>query len=455
MIKVEGKSHWVQWLLWGVPVLWLVYMIVVHYPGVPTHDTDCQLREALSGVYNNWKPALYSYQLALFSKLAPGEEIGCSFILQLLCFAAAVAIIAHHYSRVGLQYALLVAVLPLFFTVKGMLVTTVGNDEQAAACYLLYIAMILRASALAGGKWRVMMVVAAWMILGYGLVLRHNAFPAVFLLSCWGAWRLGMRNRWRVALVSICALGAAFGISCFWSYYVLESEPSYPLRSPLADDIVNISILQGEWHPLMSDPPQKDIHQKVPPPVEACVFFPESGFSYSPLRPSYLYPKISQRLRDYELLREAWWDIVSKNPGYYVITKLFFFHQFLLEGRCLPWCSDMLKARFPHITIGMDQASRHWRAWVNQGFVVMALVPLLCYLFLWMVVIKRVRQWVMADVVRIDAVVFVAVAFLYTSSFLLLVLSATEARYYIIRASLCCVGGSLLLLSLLHRRKKN
>lgn len=103
----------------------------------------------------------------------------------------------------------------------------------------------------------------------------------------------------------------------------------------------------------------------------------------------------------------------------------------------------------------MDQESRHWRAWVNRGFVVMSLVPLLCYLFLWMGVMKCVRQWVMSDAVRIDAVVFVVVAFLYTSSFLLLVLSATEARYYIIRASLCCVGGSLLLLSLLHRRKKN
>lgn len=284
-------------------MLWLVYMIGVHCPGVPTYDTVCQLREALSGEYNNRKPALYSYQLALLSKLVPGEEIGCSFILELLCFAAAVAIIAHHYSRIGLQYALQVAVLPLFFTAKRMLVTTVGNDEQVSACYLLYIAMLLSASLLAEGKWRVVMVVAAWMILGCGLVLLHNAFPAVFLLSCWGVWRLGMRNRWRVALASICAPGVTFGTSSCWSYYVLESEPSDPLRSHLADDIVNISILQGECHSLMSDPPQKDIHQKVPPPVGACVFFPQSGFAYSPLRPIYLYPEISQRLRDYELLR--------------------------------------------------------------------------------------------------------------------------------------------------------
>ena len=70
-------------------------------------------------------------------------------------------------------------------------------------------------------------------------------------------------------------------------------------------------------------------------------------------------------------------------------------------------------------------------------------------------VCECVRQWVMSDAFRIDAVVFVTVAFLYTSSFLLLVLSATESRYYIIRASLCCVNGSLLLLSLLHRGKTN
>lgn len=426
-----------------VAILWLAYMIANGYPGVVTNDTMRQLHEGMSGVYTNWKPTLYSWQLGQLERMFPGNGIGVTYVLQMSGFALAVAGVAWIYSRKSLVYAFLVLVLPLFYTVKCMLVTTVGNDEMAAACYLLYIAIVLLLSDMRGRWGRCALTVLSFLVVGYGLVLRHNSFPAVLLLVCWGLWKTGMRGWWKIVSSSVACLLVVLLLNAGVSYHVLKAEASYPLRSPLVDDIVNLSILDGAWHPVV----KQFCEGELPPPHQQCVYAPESGNWNSPINPYTLYPTIEERRRDYEILKNAWVDMVSAQPGRYFITKLFFFHQFLLEGRCLPWACDMMKAAFPHISIHMDRASRNWTAWVNREFLAMSLVPLCCYTLICTCVVGRFRRWIAQDPVRIDAIVFMAVAFLYTASFLLLVLSATEQRYYIIRATLCCLGGCLLILS--------
>lgn len=433
-----------------VAIAWLVYMVTVNYPGTPTNDTLRQLREGMCGVYTNWKPTLYSWQLGQLERWFPNQGIGGAYILQILGFAVAVAAIAWHYMREHVVYALLVSVLPLFFTVKGMHVTTVGNDEQAAVCYLLFIAAILHVSTMRRGMWRNLLLLAAWLCLGYGLTLRHNAMPAVLALAGWGWWKSGMKSWWRIACVSAGFLVAMLLVNFGVSYYVLKAEPSYPLRSPLTDDIVNLSILEGKWHPVV----EKFDNPGLKPPHVQCIYAPESGNWNSPINPYVLYPSVNDRLRDYELLKSAWWEMVSEHPGRYLVTKFFFFHQFLLEGRCIPWLCEALRAEYPHITIHMEEESRNWRAWVNREFIVMSVIPLSCYALLLLCCLRCVRRWIADNSVRMDAMVFIAVAFLYTSSFILLVLSATEQRYYIIRASICCVAAALLFISAWVRPKQ-
>lgn len=434
-----------------VASLWLAYMIMVNYPGIATTDTIRQLNEGVSGCYTNWKPTLYSWLLGAFERGVSCGGVAAAFVLQLVFFALAVSGITWYYVRRNIRYVLLILVLPLFFTVKGMLITSVGNDEMAAACYLFFIAAVLLVVDLRRNQrvLRWLVIGGAFVVLGYGLLMRHNALPAVMVLVCWAFWRLGIRKIWHYVLGCLFFAVSVYTFNGIMSYHVLKAEPSYPLRSPLVDDVVNLSILDGHWHSVVHE----FYKESLQPPYVRCVYAPESGNWNSPINPYLLHSDIEQRRRDYELLKVAWWEMVRQHPERYLLTKAFFFHQFLLEGRVVPWLCEALRNAYPHIRIHMEEESSSWRAWVNREFVVMSCIPLMCYVLVISCLFRNVRQWVCAMPERTDALMFMLVAFMYTGTFVFMVLSATEQRYYVIRASLCCVGAALLFLSMLGKPK--
>ena len=432
-----------------IPLIWAVWWIVWAYPGIWTPDTLRQFGEAMDGVYNNWKPTLYALMLGFFEKCFPGNGIGMAYVVQIVCMGLSVMLIAVYYTKRHVCYSLLVLVLPLFFTQKCVLVTTVGNDELAAACYLMYIACILWGGTIRCRGWRYLLLIFAWLILGYGMVLRHNSMPCVALLAAWGSWKCGVNKVIHMAFSGLLFVVLAASINAIIISAILRVESTYPLRFPLAADIVNLSILDGKWHPV----PVGNFSLDLTPPHESCMLAPDCVNRGGPLDPYAMYDGEEKRLRDYNALKSTWLKMVLAHPVRYVQLKLFFFHQFLLEGRCIPWLCEQLRESYPHISIHMERESRNWRAWVNREFLSMSVVPLICYAFLLLCFWKPLRRWVAECPVRVDAVVFIGVAFLYTSTFILLVLSATEQRFYIIRAVLCCVSAAILALSVLEREK--
>ncbi len=259
-----------------------------------------------------------------------------------------------------------------------MLACVVGNDEMAAGCYLLYIAGMLTAVDTRQERLflRRGIVFASLLVLAYGLALRHNAMPAVFVLACWGMWKIEVQKKWTFVSAGVGLVLVSLVMNGLLTYHVLRAEASYPLSSPLVDDIVNLSILEGKWHPVV-----KEFHEgALELPHERCVFAPESGNWNSPMNPYALYPDVELRRRDYELLKKAWWEMVQQYPERYLLTKAFFFHQFLFEGRVIPWLCKKFGESYPHIRIHMEQESSRWRAWVNREFLVMSLIPLMSYL---------------------------------------------------------------------------
>ncbi|MBO5684251.1 MAG: hypothetical protein J6R92_04820 [Akkermansia sp.] len=446
-LKRNGKIDWFKSLAILIPIAWAVVTVSLYYPGVWTNDTLRQTSEALSGSYNNWKPTLHTWLLGVLERSITGHGIGISFVIQIIAFAVSVMAIAQYYMQRCKYYALLVLILPLFFTETCMLVTTVGNDELAASCYLLYIAGVLWATKHENKAQRYVLLCLVWGILGFGMVLRHNAIPCVALLAAWGVWKCGIRGCVRIGAFSSLYVIVALLANCFLTYVVLKAEASYPLRFPLAADYVNLSIMEGKWLPLAAH--DKSKMQKAP---HECVMLAADCVNrYSPIDPYIMYEDENKRVRDYTLLKEAWINAVLSHPERYCCIKLFFFHQFLLQGRCVPWLCEAIRGKYPHVQIFMEKQSRDWRAWVNRGFLVMSIIPLSCYVLLFVACIKA-RLWLLQSEARLDAAVFMAVALVYTSSFLLLVLSATEFRFYIIRSTLCCVGGGLILLSMLEKR---
>lgn len=409
----------------------------------------------MAGEYDNWKPAIYSWMLGVLEGIGKGYGTSLMFALQIILMGIAVGGISHAYSRSHALYGLLALVLPLFYTTKVMLVSTVGNDELAAACYLLFIAGVLWMPRVKGRLQRLSCWFLCGGVLAIGLALRHNAVPAVALLLLWACRRNGVRGGLRQGGLVALVLAAMFGANVVVTYHLLEAKASYPLKSPFADDVVNISILNGQWEPICDHFAKR----RLPPPHEFATLMPEVANGGEPIDPYIYIADPQEREQEYLTLQQGWWETVRTHPMQYFLLKGFFFHQFLLEGRCLPWVTDALLSAYPHIRIAMDEESRCWKSWVNREFVGMSLVPLLCYAGLLLFIVRRIgrrhaQPRSALPVEMSDSLYFIGASMLYTFSFVLLVLSATEQRYYIVQASLTCMAGPLFLLAWWVQRKR-
>ncbi len=423
---------------------WLAYQIWQNIPPFVTPDTARQLGEGISEVYYNWKPTIYSWILGCFETCFPQQGLICALIFQLLLLGGGVVAISLYYARKNPRYALLILILPLFFTVKGMLVQVVGNDATAAGCYLAFIGTWLWGITFKNKAARIITLAVSIALLGIGMALRHNAIPAVLLLAFWGFLKWGERpfKSFFCALITCIILLAANHII---TYQLLRAEPSYPLKSPLADDLVNLSIVNGKW----SDFCLQQGADKLLPPHEQFYLCPQVANAGKPINPYLIPPDKEQRKQIYEEMQAAWWKEVRTHPGKYLAIKLFFYHQHLLEGRCSPALCRLFRSFYPHVRIHMEKESQQLSAWVNREFIVMTVIPLISFVItIASVFYIRRRNWSKIPEPTKDALFFMTAALLYCATFILLVLAATEQRYYIIRASLSCMGLALFILSL-------
>lgn len=432
---------------------WFIYSCYQCTPAPPNPDSTWQMKQALLGQYNNWKPAIHSWIFGRMEQFFPGDGFNATIILQLLLFGGAVSFVSLYYARQNYKYSALILTLPLFFNTKCVTLNSTYNDVLAAGLYLAYIAALLWSGIIQHRTVKILSVIGAFLILALGMAMRHNSIPMVILLATWGAWRLGIRPK-RAIVISLCFLMIAGIANHIATYQILKAEPSYPLKSPLADDLVNLSILNGKW----SEYCLEQGADTLAPPHECYMLSPQVANAGKPINPYTISSDLQERKQVYEDMLSAWKKQVSEQPLNYVALKAFFYHQHLLEGRCLPIVCKAFRKIYPHVRIHMEAESSHYKAWVNRQFIVMSLIPLCCFgLVIVLPIGLRIRKISFSSLPQIqqDAFAMMSAAFIYCCTFLPLVLAATEVRYYIIRATLCAVAASMFILSLLCPKAKN
>lgn len=426
---------------------WL-YSSLSHYPGVVESDTLGQYRYMLRGVYSNWKPALYEFQLFVGESLWPGHGTDLAYVAQVVVLGCSVAWIIWHYAKRHPLYALAALGLPLFLSCKVLGLNYIVNDYMAAGCYTLYIAAVLAASERERGHLRNGFIVLAAAALFYGLILRHNSVFMVILLAYWGIGKfcdIGGAKRFFSAI----GLVAAFFLAshCI-NTYCLKCVPSYPLRSVFASDIINISILGNKWEPYCERHCKTENH--IP---SQTVFRPEAGHMNPIVCGTRQEEDLDERRTNYLNIRDGWIESVSAHPKRYVFIKLFLFHQYLLGGRSIPLGCDIMHHYYPHVEIATEAESHNTRYWISIQFLTIAAIPLLSY-FIFIVFCCRTffrrkhHPIAVLPEERKDALCIIGASMLYTLSFLPFVLSVTEFRYYSIRATLTYVGLSILVISM-------
>lgn len=360
-------------------LLWGALVVCPEFPGAPTNDTLNQLEQVHNNCINNWKPALYAYLLMLGEYMFPAGGIKLGYLAQCSLFAVGFGLIVLSLCRVSLKYLLLLSLLP-FFGAKGCMLTAVGNDAMAASCYVTFIGCVMISRVVGSKFWRVAVLIAGIAILWYGMAMRHNSIFAVAVLLAWSFWSLSHTLK-RALCLSIATV-SFFLILNFSVLNICHVEKAYPLKSPFASDLVNISILKGEWDSFCIDKQKRANHMLEAPNKVAKIAPDVCNFYQSGLLPYENIKDPVEREHDYEEYKEAWVRCITDNPLKYITLKVYFFHQFLMAGRSIPQLDACIEAAYPGARVMNNMTCGAWSYWCNRLFAFNALLPLVSYLAL-------------------------------------------------------------------------
>ena len=426
-------------------LLWVFLVVYPSFPGHPTRDTLTQIAQVHNHCINNWKPALYAYLLMLGESLAANGGVKFGYVVQCGVFGLGYCLIVLSLCKKSMKYMALLLLLP-FFGAKGCVMTEVGNDAMAAACYVAFIGLIMYRRTMTVKCMRLSLLIVAFSILWYGMCMRHNSAFCVAVLLAWAIKDMTGSSKRVVAASITCTI--CFYILYFTIIELSHVEKSYPLKSAIADDLINISILNGTWDEFCVKK-QKEQHIAYPPPNIVANLTPEvANFHPCGLNVYGFIEDAKQREADYEEYKRAWISCVKRNPLKYMVLKAYFFQQYLMAGRSIPIIDSYVKQKFKGTEIQYEGFHRHWHTWCSSAYAFCGFIPMISYMtlfyFLFQIYVRNKKY----DIFVYDSIYILSANLMYTLTFSIFTLSSTEMRYYIINSTLSLIALSIIFISL-------
>lgn len=354
-------------------ISWFILFFVLGEKPALTNDTIGQFNLLDAGIYLNWKPALYQAFLAL-CRFCVGNEHApyFAFTVQIVfAFIGVVLISLALYRKSSRLFLWLPLAVGLFF-VKGAGMHVIGNDTMFASAFLLAMGMFLFALNTENRFFRWGLSILAFPVMTFALAMRHNGFPLILcalFYVCYAVNGKILRST-ILSVIALLAMVAAMSLS----NSLLNVRKSYPLNSPFVDDLVNLSIMHGEWHPFLLEDPEAwyrncDL-KRHPGAVSA-----DNGNGYP-----HLFSVERGTDGDFhERLKRAWIDEVTSHPVDYLNLKLLFFHQTLVGGRSLPFIDNLFTWKYPKARVRLHDVYG-WRCYVSYQFCMVAVIPWLTWL---------------------------------------------------------------------------
>ena len=215
--------------------------ILVLYPGYLTRDATFIRGYVQTWYLGDWQSPLMTIVWRLIDPISPGT--GSIFLLVAALYWLGFAILALAVARVssGLAIAvLLLALAPPAFIFLAM----IWRDILFGIVWLLAAAIIYFIT----DRWRRphwTMRGLAFVLVGFGVLLRPNAIVAAPLLVAYAAWPAGFEWK-RTVLLSVPALLAGYVLIQIVYYGILNVHRENPLHSLIVFDLGGITYLTQE-----------------------------------------------------------------------------------------------------------------------------------------------------------------------------------------------------------------
>lgn len=429
-------------------ISWFILFFVLGEKPVLTTDSIGQFNLLDAGIYLNWKPALYQAFLAL-CRFCVGNEHApyFAFTVQIVfAFIGVVLISLALYRKSSRLFLWLPLAVGLFF-VKGAGMHVIGNDTMFASAFLLAMGMFLFALNAENRFFRWGLSILAFPVMTFALAMRHNGFPLILcalFYVCYAVNGKILRST-ILSVIALLAMVAAMSLS----NSLLNVRKSYPLNVPFADDLVNLSIMKGEWCGFIKDDPEawyaKHDLSKNTWAVNADI---GNG-----------YPRIFtlERQMDkefHERIKNAWIDEVTARPIDYLNLKLLFFHQTLSGGRSLPFIDNLFTWIYPNTKVALHNVY-DWRCYVSYQFCMVAVIPWLTWLGIpaafWLA-LRRGRRNLSRQLLLPLMITLGVMGYVFT--FLPFTLAPTEWRFYTPQCTLSIVSMLIAVVYLVNSKRQ-
>ena len=306
-------------------VFCIVLTIFLFQPGYVDLDSASQLRESRSGIYDDWHPVLMAWTWSHVDKVCPGPL--CMFLLQITLYWFGLATFAGFVSTRPMYKTLFLLIG--FFPPTFMISASVLKDILMGVSFLTGSGLIF----IANEKKSIGRLLAGVAVLGYGMMLRHNAVVAAIPLLIYAGYVYTKLNpffltniptSWRSIAIGCFLLLILFISGRVWSSSITTVK-KYPYQQIMLHDLVGISLrlkenLVPKYMAISEQPSMKDLRNLYSPRGVNHLYWPDF---------TNIHYKI---LEDQELVNDltaTWVKTVIEHPRAYFIERYVVFTSFL------------------------------------------------------------------------------------------------------------------------------
>lgn len=302
--------------------------VLLFYPGYLTNDAAYVYEYMQAWRFGDWQSPLMSMLWWVIDPIAPGP--GSMFLTIALCYwlgFAAVGLALARRSRLLGVIVLLAALVPP----AVMMLSMIWRDVLFAVAWLLAAAIVLLASH-RGGALRAAAALAAFVLIGFGVLLRPTAFLAAPLLAGHALWPLRFELK-RMAILLLPALALGYALIHVVYYVIIDAKRENPLHSVFVFDLGGITHFSGE-----NQFPVDWSAEEAALLTSRC-YNPDRWDSYWTLEPCRFVMRRLERPDDTIFgtprLAAAWKRAVMTQPLAYLRHRLTFFFTFLADPNTL------------------------------------------------------------------------------------------------------------------------
>ncbi|MEA2906442.1 MAG: hypothetical protein QOI12_3829 [Alphaproteobacteria bacterium] len=301
------------------------FTIAAFYPGYMTNDAGYVYGFIKDWRFGDWQSPVMSMLWWLVDPIAPGS--GSMFLLMATLYWAGFSLVALTVARRSVWLGMVVPLLALS-PPAFMLLAMIWRDILFGVAWLLAVAIVY-----AGTDRRTAVRLAAqalaFVLLGFGILLRPTAIAAAPFLAAYLIWPTRFNGK-QLALLFLPALVLGYALVHLVYYVVIDVKRENPLHSLLVFDLGGITQFSGE-----NQFPVQWSAEETALLTSRC-YNPDRWDSYWTIEPCRFVMARLERSDDVIFgtprLVEAWRRAVFAHPRAYLRHRLTYFGHFLADS---------------------------------------------------------------------------------------------------------------------------